>query len=482
MESAVSISKRVNVKTGKGKVMGVVREQYLRDDVPCQSALCFEGCCNGEGLAALPADVTHYLLPLEDVVRGYLEVLEAEPQLRGVIYLQSVVGPVQLASQRHYRKICAQVRDPARGAVFFPNEFCRRTHVTRRRDEDLTAHRNRMAIAAAGYYYEHLGGQKPVVVVTENPAVVTAYGSRRLEVFVVTLGEYLDKFWPKLETLRELYNGISEALQSQGEDEASESEFSDYLKLEVLEAGVKKGKFVQGRLEVNKHHSMKEAFVVRQGGSADKKGFDSGDVLVPGLTMRNRAIHGDIVVVQLLPKSEWKGRLNTLAERSEAVEKEVAEDKWEKRADVSPTGKVVGVVQRCWREYVATIPRAEAEEAAEQRKTSKRVLVVPYDRRVPKVRVLTSQATRLAGQRIVVSVDSWPASSRYPNGHFVRALGAAGHLETEVDGILLENGISVTPFSQGVLREMPATDWNPEKEEVAKRKDLRNSHQVGCLL
>ena len=36
-----SISKKINIKT-RGKVFGVVRENYLRSDLPCRSQLCFE--------------------------------------------------------------------------------------------------------------------------------------------------------------------------------------------------------------------------------------------------------------------------------------------------------------------------------------------------------------------------------------------------------------------------------------------------------
>lgn len=32
------------------------------------------------------------------------------------------------------------------------------------------------------------------------------------------------------------------------------------------------------------------------------------DVLVSGMSDRNRSIHGDLVVLQLLPRSEWKSR------------------------------------------------------------------------------------------------------------------------------------------------------------------------------
>lgn len=36
------------------------------------------------------------------------------------------------------------------------------------------------------------------------------------------------------------------------------------------------------------------------------------------------------------------------------------EERWERRADVMPTGKVVGILERNWREYIATIPKEDA--------------------------------------------------------------------------------------------------------------------------
>ena len=43
-----------------------------------------------------------------------------------------------------------------------------------------------------------------------------------------------------------------------------------------------------------------------------------------------------------------------------------------------------------------------------------------------------------------------------------------------MDTILVENSIEVTPFSRGVLAEMPdPAAWAPRDEEVAGRRDLR---------
>lgn len=55
--------------------------------------------------------------------------------------------------------------------------------------------------------------------------------------------------------------------------------------------------------------------------------------------------------------------------------------------------------------------------------------------------------------RVVVRIDSWESTSLYPNGHSVRVLGPAGELETEVQTILIENGIHVAPFSDAQVRK-----------------------------
>merc|ERR1719412_3487995 len=71
-----SVNKKVQVRS-KGRVMGIVRENYLRTDIPCRSEVCFEGCSNSldpKGKqSTLPEDVTHYLLPFTDIAKKYME-------------------------------------------------------------------------------------------------------------------------------------------------------------------------------------------------------------------------------------------------------------------------------------------------------------------------------------------------------------------------------------------------------------------------
>lgn len=58
-------------------------------------------------------------------------------------------------------------------------------------------------------------------------------------------------------------------------------------------------------------------------------------------------------------------------------------------------------------------------------------LFISKDRRIPKIRIQTRQLGNLLNKRIIVAVDSWDCSSRYPSGHYVRTIGNIGDKKTE---------------------------------------------------
>jgi exosome complex exonuclease DIS3/RRP44 len=66
-------------------------------------------------------------------------------------------------------------------------------------------------------------------------------------------------------------------------------------------------------------------------------------------------------------------------------------------------------------------------------------LFVSVDRRVPKIRIQTRQLTNLADKRIIVAIDKWDRTSRYPEGHYIKTLGDIGDraTESEVSGYVL---------------------------------------------
>ncbi|XP_022423674.1 DIS3-like exonuclease 2 [Delphinapterus leucas] len=73
--------------------------------------------------------------------------------------------------------------------------------------------------------------------------------------------------------------------------------FETYLSKEDVSEGLKRGTLIQGVLRINpkKFH---EAFIPSPDGDRD--------IFIDGVVARNRALNGDLVVVNLLPEEQWK--------------------------------------------------------------------------------------------------------------------------------------------------------------------------------
>jgi hypothetical protein len=98
------------IKNRRGKIARIVREQYLRDDIPCQ----IEGCsaCTKESkedtLFPKPIFKTNQtpvlLIPALDVALNYLELLESNT-LDNIIFFKVITNEVRHESLRAYTRI-----------------------------------------------------------------------------------------------------------------------------------------------------------------------------------------------------------------------------------------------------------------------------------------------------------------------------------------------------------------------------------------
>ncbi|CAL1262788.1 unnamed protein product [Larinioides sclopetarius] len=288
--------------------------------------------------------------------------------------------------------------------------------------------------------------------------------------------EYLENMWNNVESILPLFESLHLALSTGSVKDLTKS-YDSYLSAEVLEAGIKAGRYFRGYLRVNKHNASEEAFVTSSKASLK----DVGDIFISGMVDRNRAIHGDEVVVELLPENQWKSRCLKLVDS--ANDSKVSDDNDEENhasSLVLPTGKIVGVLERCWRNYVATLP--EEDDSSSTSKNKERILAVPYDYRIPKIRIATKQADDIRNKRIVVRIDNWEKESQYPNGHLVQSLGEIDDLETEVQSLLIEHDVFFREFAQNLLNELPTctaeNPWTLDSDQISKRRDLRNSHLI----
>lgn len=58
-------------------------------------------------------------------------------------------------------------------------------------------------------------------------------------------------------------------------------------------------------------------------------------------------------------------------------------------------------------------------------------------------------------KKIIVKVDNWKTSSKYPQGHFVSVIGEIGDPYTEGNVILLEHNVEIKNFSKLVMDCLP---------------------------
>lgn len=519
--SRVKSEKVVTYVTPQGKEARVTREVYLSSDVPCRLSACNNEACH-KGYV-LPPEIRDILIVDGHYALSFWEVLEATDIKGIVVTLSSLNYAQQQASSRAvYNRIRACLNDPAQHCVLFDNEFHEKCFRQALPSESSLNYTTRLNWIAAQWYRQHLKGKVNVILLTENESVAleAAKKSRTANdlddsVLVMNLATYLQTYHPKLTTVWQLYESLSASLKST--TTASEPApvtslrddvalmslpqvpsagdvFPAHLPDAALLAGIRSGQFLRGIIRVSRFRSATEAVVALTDASALKHQAEVNDtefasrseIAINGIQYRNRAIDGDVVVVRLLPRQQWSSFSTNLAEAEAGAVETLATSMGTQMAAVGaleagppskasmPCGFVVGIMSRNWRDYVCTFVQDESRPAPE---SAGWVVVTPWDRKIPRIRMFTTRPTQLAKERFIVRIDRWDTNSNYPHGHFVQSLGPIGDLETETQTILVEHGLLHRPFTDAQLQELKsyASDrkWKVDPKEVANRRDLR---------
>lgn len=101
------------------------------------------------------------------------------------------------------------------------------------------------------------------------------------------------------------------------------------------------------------------------------------------------------------------------------------------------------------------VDSASLSTALETSLAQQTVFATPVDQKLPRIRLRTRQAPQLIDQKILVTIDRWAITSRYPEGHFVRALGKVESKEAEQESLLLEYEVPYRPFGRSILDCLP---------------------------
>ncbi|KAK4128190.1 RNB-domain-containing protein [Parathielavia appendiculata] len=519
---SANISSKVYVRSTKsGKVQKIVREVYLRQDIPCSSRLC-QTCIktaprDAAGrpttfvLSEAPAGTSvfpqgHYLVPDTNAFLTAMDLFEQSAAFYDVIVLQVVLEEVRNRSLPLYNRLIGLTKSEDKRFYVFFNEFRLETHVARQEGESVNDRNDRAVRKAVAWYGQHLARTKAKTV----PAVVMLSNDRdnlrkakQEGISACSLAEYVKQ----LRDGDRLLDMIPES-GDQGivkEKRPGEPLYPEYFTMSKMMTGVKNGLLHQGIFNVSPYNYLE--------GSIRVPAFPK-PLLILGRENINRAIDGDLVVVEVLPKDQWKEPSTQVIEEDTITKNENPDA--EETADLvsekerkalqeevkrthnktteghaQPTAKVVGVVKRNWRQYVGHIDQSSVSQSTQQGRKQDTVFVIPMDKKIPKIRLRTRQVAELVGKRILVAIDAWDRGSRHPIGHFVRCLGELETKAAETEALLLEYDVQYRPFPKTVLDCLPKEghDWrvpeNMDDPGWRDREDLRgllicSIDPIGC--
>lgn len=461
-------------------------------------------------LSANPAGTSqypngYYLVPDTNAFLSAMDLFEIETAFYDVIVLQVVLEEVKNRSLPLYHRLVSLIKNADKRFAVFWNEFSTETYVDRNKDETINDRNDRAVRKAVAWYNQHLkksakGSSKVPTVIMLSDDRACLEKAKAEGIPSASLHDYVSSLQNANELLDMVKSGQVER------DSRAQLIYPEYYSLSKMLTGINGGTMHQGTFSVSPYNYLE--------GSVHVPTFEK-PLLILGRENSNRAVSGDQVVVEVLPKDQWKAPSTTVveeedlnrednpeADEGEGViterERKVLQEEVERAHSKStegraqPTARVVGIVKRNWRQYVGHIDKNSMRNPSKLSRTPQTVFVLPMDKRIPKIRVRTRQGGELLGKRVIVAIDSWDRDSRYPVGHFVRSLGELESKGAETEALLLEFDVQYRPFPMVVLDCLPPEghDWRvpASKEDPGwiGRRDLRDLlicsiDPVGCV-
>ena len=133
---------------------------------------------------------------------------------------------------------------------------------------------------------------------------------------------------------------------------------------------IKCGKLRQGVLKTSRNNYLEAQVMV--------EGMERS-VLVQGRLNLNRALHDDVVALEILPESEWSAPSTVVIDQEKEEEEKQVEEKEDGTAlaeeqallasgkgegEKQATGRIVGIIRRKWRQYCGIIKKNEGVQVS----------------------------------------------------------------------------------------------------------------------
>ncbi|XP_011696304.1 PREDICTED: DIS3-like exonuclease 2 [Wasmannia auropunctata] len=198
--------------------------------------------------------------------------------------------------------------------------------------------------------------------------------------------------------------------------------------------------YVKGNLRINPF-AQKYAYL--------RLNNEERDLLIIGSQSRNRAFEGDLVVACVNPEHLWRNCTD---------------------GELQKTGHVVCILEKVHsRKAVGYLKRQES-----------RLLFYPKDQRIPLVEILLESVPALYFEQpelckntmFFVNIDLWERP--YAFGRIISVVGKCGEIDTELNAIILENNLDVSPYQESLLEGLPDSDYILTDADIEGREEWRH--------
>ena len=130
-----------------------------------------------------------------------------------------------------------------------------------------------------------------------------------------------------------------------------------------------------------------------------------------------------------------------------------------------PRGVILEIIERAQEFYIGKVELSK-----------KFAFVVPDNRSMRADFFISKEKINGAqsGDKVIVKLLGWPEKSKNPDGEIIEVLGKSGKHDVEMKSILVNANFPLY-FTQGVQKELDNIPTKISKEEIAERKDMRDT-------
>lgn len=222
-----------------------------------------------------------------------------------------------------------------------------------------------------------------------------------------------------------------------------DKKFDLYMPEDLVSSLLRNNTLIEGVIRINPKQ-FQHAYV----SGTDR---NEQDILIDGIKNRNRALEGDVVVVQMINDSDDNTEQNK-----------------------QKKGKVVYIKEKVHNRACIGNLKLMPD------KNRQKALFVPRDHRIPRLNVsfiswpdnFYYEEKKYENTLFLAKIIDW-SDTRFAVGNIVCTIGQSGDMITESKAILAQTDLDVTPYGQEFRDLYPRLDYVIPDEEIQIREDCR---------